>query len=117
MKLLMIMSLMALISITSNESVEISEELVKVNFTPKTEFNDLVKIKLDLSEQGIKLQYKKIVFDKYDDLVEISFEVDCNDGFKGGASSSRLTNQSKFGFIRDYKGNVPFATGDLSKYD
>ena len=35
----------------------------------KTEFNDLVKIKLDLSEQGIKLQYKKIVFDKYDDLV------------------------------------------------
>jgi len=48
-------------------------------------------------------------------LKSITFYVDCHDGFKGGAESSRLANNAKFGFYRDYlkKSVSPFGTGQI----
>ena len=48
-------------------------------------------------------------------LVQIAFEVDCNDGFSGSASSPWLTKWSKVGFYRDYRHNQEssFGTGKI----
>jgi len=88
---------------------------IEISFTSKLNFNDIVKIKLDLSEKGIILNYKKLNFDDYGKLEYISFFVDCKDGFSGAASSD-LNNQSRFGFFRDYSENAisPFGTGGLN---
>jgi hypothetical protein len=88
---------------------------IEVNFDRHLEFNDLVKIKLDMSQHGIVLDYKKIEFDDYGKLTFISFQVDCKDGFSGSATSSELTNQTRFGFFRNYvkDAEIAFGTGGL----
>ncbi len=69
-------------------------------FNRKLDFNDIVKIKLDMSQKGIVLDYKKLQFDEYGKLILINFSVDCKDGFSGSASNDQLRNQSRFGFYR-----------------
>lgn len=88
---------------------------IEVNFDRHLEFNDLVKIKLDMSQHGIVLDYKKLEFDESGKLTVISFLVDCKDGFYGSATSSELTNQTRFGFYRDYAKDAEsaFGTGGL----
>lgn len=99
----------------NNGNIEISDEKVKVIFNRKTSFNELVKIKLDLAEKGITINYKKIVFTDFDELNEISFQVDCNDGFKGSAANPHISNNEEFGFVRYLEKDI-FATGDISDY-
>ena len=88
---------------------------VEVVFNRQLDFNDIVKIKLDLSQKGIIINYKMVAFDENGKLKSINFFVDCNDGFSGSASEDNLTNQSKIGFYRDYSKNIssPFGTGGL----
>ena len=88
---------------------------IEVNFDRHLEFNDLVKIKLDMSQLGIVVDYKKLEFDESGKLIFISFLVDCKDGFSGSASTGELTNQTRFGFFRDYTEGTkePFGTGGL----
>ena len=118
MKTVLIMFLLGIVvPLMSPQNVEITEERIKVTFTNLDEFNDLVKVKLDLADVGISIKYKKLVFNGFGNLIEIGFEVDCNDGFKGSASTSRLSTQDNFGFIRDYESHVPFTTGDLSQHE
>lgn len=102
------------ISSESNEKI-IKEVRIEVIFNRLTKFNDLVKIKFDLAEKGITLEYKKLEFDENGGLVGIDFKVDCNDGFKGSSQNLKLTNQSKFGFFRDYSktSSSAFGTGNL----
>jgi hypothetical protein len=94
----------------------IDETKVKVVFNRQLEFNDLVKIKSDLSQKNIVLNYKKLHFDDNGKLESIDFYVDCKDGFSGSASEDNLTNQSRFGFVRDYSASakIPFETGNLA---
>src|SRR5687768_208792 len=89
---------------------------VQVIFNRQLEFNDLVKIKLDLSQKGITINFQKLVFDESGKLKSIDFKVDCNDGFSGSASESNLTNQSRFGFYRNYskEAKSPFGTGNVN---
>lgn len=89
---------------------------VKVVFNRQLEFNDLAKIKSDLSKKNIVLNYKKLQFDDNGKLMSIDFNVDCKDGFSGSASEDNLTNQSRFGFFRNYSkdATVPFEVGVLS---
>ena len=93
------------------------EGRIEVIFNRLLKFNDLVKIKLDLAEKGISLDFKKLEFNENGGLLNISFSVDCNDGFSGNGAKSNLTNQSKYGFYRDYtKGNpasLAFGTGEI----
>ena len=88
---------------------------IEVVFNRHLDFNDVVKIKLDLSQKGIVINYKLLAFDENGKLKSIDFYVDCKDGFSGGASKSNLSNQSRFGFYRDYSkdANSPFGTGGL----
>jgi hypothetical protein len=89
---------------------------VKVVFNRQLEFNDLVKIKADLIKKNIVVSFKKLQFDDNGKLMSIDFNVDCKDGFSGGASEENLTNQSRFGFFRNYSkdASVPFEVGNLS---
>lgn len=102
------------LSSVSNEKI-IKEGRIEVIFNRLTKFNDLVKIKLDLAEKGITLEYKKLEFDENGGLLSINFNVDCNDGFKGSSQNLNLTNQNKFGFYRDYSktSTSAFGTGNL----
>ena len=87
---------------------------IEVVFNRQMDFNHLVKLKLDLSQKGIVLNYNKLEFDKEGKLQFINFSVDCNDGFKGGAER-RLSQQGRFGFYRDYSkdAKTPFEAGNL----
>lgn len=88
---------------------------IEVLFTRKMRFNDLVKIKLDMADQGISLDYQMLQFDAQGGLVSIAFYVDCHDSFAGSASNNSLTNQSRFGFYRDYNSvSSPFGTGAIT---
>ena len=88
---------------------------IEVVFNRQLDFNDIVKIKLDLSQKGIVINYKSLAFDENGKLKSIDFYVDCKDGFKGGASDNNLLNQTRFGFYRDYSKGAesPFGTGGL----
>src|SRR5687768_4220565 len=89
---------------------------VEVVFNRQLNFNDLVKIKMEIADKGILLDYKRMEFDNNGKLKSISFKVDCKDGFSGSASSEELSNDSRFGFYRDYSKDAasPFGTGGLS---
>jgi len=97
------------------ESKPGDKERIEVSFNRKMEFNDLVKIKLDLAEAGITIKYRLLEFDDQGGLKSLDFKVDCNDGFSGGARSTEIYNQTRWGFYRDYRENVesPFGTGGL----
>jgi len=84
---------------------------VEVTFHRKLQFNDLVKIKLDMAEKGISLNYDRLAFDENGGLSQIAFRVDCNDGFKGTAHSHQIFNKSKTGFYRDYDDAAPSPFG------
>jgi len=87
---------------------------IEVVFTDQMDFNNLARIKLDLSQKGILINYNKLEFTKEGCLTFIDFSVDCKDGFKGSAED-KLINKSHFGFYRDYADDAksPFATGSF----
>ncbi len=92
-----------------------NKDRIEVSFNRKMQFNDLVKIKLDLAEAGITIQYRLLEFDDQGGLKSLDFSVDCNDGFSGSARSTEIFNQTRWGFYRDYRKNAesPFGTGGL----
>lgn len=87
---------------------------IEVLFTRSMTFADLVKIRTELAQKGIKLDYRKLEFDAEGKLLEIHFGVDCGDGFSGSAHR-RLTYDGRFGFFRDYTkdATTPFGAGNL----
>ena len=91
------------------------KQRIEVSFTRKMQFNDLVKLKLDLAEAGITLQYQLLEFDRFGGLKALDFRVNCNDGFSGGDKHTTILNNTRWGFYRDYRPNVesPFGTGAL----
>ena len=94
---------------------DLAKENVVIVFTRKQDFNELVKLKLDQSDKGITLKFRKLVFDDFGKLTEISFNVDCNDGFAGSAGA-KLTI-TPFGFYRKFDNeDSPFGTGDMSDH-
>jgi hypothetical protein len=88
---------------------------IAVLFSHKTSFAQLASIRQDLQKDGIELEYRQLEFDKDGGLLKLSFHVDCRDGFAGSATSEVLTNESSFGFYRDYtsKGAAAFRVGNL----
>ena len=97
------------------QALSFENDKLEVNFTRHLQFNDLVKLKLDLANRGISIDYVMLEFDEYKGLEAIKFTVDCNDGFSGGGKNLMVTNDSKYGFFRDYNENAetPFGTGKL----
>ena len=95
--------------------INTEKEQIVVSFNRHLKFNDLVKIKLDLAEKGISIDYKLLEFDENGGLKSLEFKVDCNDGFSGNAKNTKIYNNTNFGFFRDYSdtAKVPFGTGGL----
>jgi hypothetical protein len=90
---------------------------VEVFFQHSHSKSDLMNIKAELGAQKILLDYTHMAFDEEGHLTELSFSVDCQDGFKGTAESTDIPDDFSFGFIRDYRPGVAmaFALGDISK--
>ena len=97
------------------DPISFDNKRLEVNFTRHLEFSDLVKVKLDLASYGISLDYMHLEFDENNGLEAIEFKVDCNDGFSGSAKNFKVTNDSQYGFFRDYNEKIesPFGTGAL----
>jgi hypothetical protein len=54
-----------------------------------------------------------VLFDQNGKLRSIDFFADFKDGFSGGANQDNLTNQSHFGFYRDYSKQAPSPFGTV----
>jgi hypothetical protein len=102
----------------SHEKKNVPDDVVVV-FSPTLKFNDLLKIKHDVAEKGITLDFRNLEFDEKGCLKGIDFVVDCNDGNKGSAKNLSLTGNDRFGFCRRYsnKSKIFFATGSLNALD
>ncbi|MBD0832653.1 N-acetylmuramoyl-L-alanine amidase [Aestuariibaculum sediminum] len=93
---------------------------IQVAFTGEQTLENLVSIKNNLEDKGIKLNFREVKFDENGLLQSIDYDVDCNDGFKGRYSINQLNSINKdkrIGFYRDYSetAEVPFFVGKLKK--
>lgn len=75
---------------------------IEIIFNSNLQPDDLISIKKKLASNGITLTYKSFDFNENNGLIAISFDVDCNDGFKGGGEKKNITSKTKWGFFRDY---------------
>ena len=92
---------------------------VEVFFQHAHSKSDLMNIQAELGAQKILLDYTHMAFDEEGHLTELSFSVDCQDGFKGKAASTVIPDDFSFGFIRDYRPGVAvaFQLGDVVRSD
>lgn len=93
---------------------------IEAVFTNSLTLDSLIRVKNELMNFGITINYKKLEFDEQNKLLEIFCEVNCNDGFRGsfGIGMMNAENKNKrFGFYRDYSKNTvsPFGTGLIDK--
>ncbi len=98
-----------------NEHIKTEKDRIEVVFNRKMNFNDLVKIKLDLAEKGITITYRMLKFDMEGGLESLNFSVDFHDGMSGSAWKNQIYNNTRFGFVRDYSkdAKIPLAVGSL----
>lgn len=97
---------------------DINTKRIEITFAKNTGYAELAAMKSYCEQRGITLNIRETKYNDQDELVYLSFEVDCGDGFKGAASARgpALENQAqKFGFYRDYSPNSasPFGTGSF----
>ena len=92
-------------------------EKVFLIITENTTESELTKIASDFkTEKNIVFDFSKTEFSENGKIKTLNFEVDCNDGFKGTATSSGVILKNKnSGFSRDYAENskVPFIIGAM----
>lgn len=92
---------------------------VEAFFTNTHTKTDLMNIKTELGAQKIILDYTHMAFDANGHLTELSFTVDCQDGFKGSASTKQVpaAGEARFGFFRDPRPGAasPFAAGEMKE--
>ncbi len=89
---------------------------IEAVFTNSLTLDSLVRVKNELENHGISINYKKLEFDEKNQLTSINCDVDCNDGFKGSFGIGMLNADNKnkrMGFVRDYSktAKTPFCTG------
>ena len=93
------------------------DKRIEIVFTDNMTQRDLEKIKIGLKKINIDLNFEELEFNQnINKLAYIKYSVDCNDGFKGLASSS-VSQEKKIGFYRDYNKDVnsPFGVGEISE--
>ena len=89
---------------------------IEAVYTNSLTLDSLVRVKNELENHGIIVNYKKLEFDKENHLISIYCDVDCNDGFKGSFGIGMLdtdNRKTRMGFVRDYSktAKTPFCTG------
>lgn len=114
---IIIFTFLAIVNVSFTDKLEkyYINQIVKVTFNSRTTFDDLAKVKSEMKNKGIAIDYIRIEFNEGGGLRVIKLKVDCKDGFSGTASSKVLTPESQFGFKRDYSQNSddPFTVGNL----
>ena len=92
-------------------------EKVFLIITENTTEIELAKIAPEFkAEKNITVDFSKTEFTENGKIKTLNFEVDCNEGFKGSATSSGVILKAKnSGFSRDYSENskVPFVIGAM----
>ncbi|RTY76029.1 hypothetical protein [Flavobacterium sp. LS1R10] len=92
-------------------------EKVFLIITENTTEKELTKIASEFkTEKDIIIDFSKTKFSKNGKIKTLNLAVDCNDGFKGTATSSEVILKSKnSGFSRDYAVNskVSFIIGGM----
>lgn len=102
MKYLSILVALMLTFSTLSAQMNVQDQLLEVSFNASLDFDDLTKIKRELSKKNIQLDYEKLEFREDGKLFKIVFKVDCNDGFKGSAQAELTGKNSYTGFYRNY---------------
>jgi transcriptional regulator with XRE-family HTH domain len=93
-----------------------SVKRIEARFSNHLTYDSLVYVKNRLITLGITINYRKIIFDDNNQLLEIDCSIDCNDGYKGSFAVPFLNSDNineRRGFFRDYTKNAksPFCTG------
>ena len=92
-----------------------SSEKAFLVITNGTTQDELTKITEEFkTERSIDLDFSKTEFSSDGKIKNLNFEVNCNDGFRGDATSTADILQTKnSGFSRDYRENAkePFVMG------
>ncbi len=90
----------------------IEGKLVDITFNSRLSEEDLQDIKSRLAKIDISIEYSQLKFNKKGKLKGLKFDVNCNDGFSGSASSPNITKRLHVYFYRDYVNEkTPFGTG------
>ena len=112
MKYVSIVFILLFSFINAQSQVNLKVNVIEVSFSSNLNFEDLADIKDQLTKLNINLTYQSLVFREDGQLKNITFKVDCNDGFNGSAGG-KLFKNNKIGFYRDYTLNAasPFGTG------
>lgn len=107
---LIIFTGLSLILLTSgfmkNNMVKSNDEKVVVYFSNKLDFNDLFKMKLDLAEKQINVNYQMLEFDNEGKLSSIKFKVISEGKFCGAGATSDL--ETSYGFSIDRSPNAKY---------
>lgn len=112
MKVLFLCTMM-LMSFITDKWLTIGSERVELVFNSEMQSDDLDEIKTRLAEVDITIDYVESSFNENGYLTSIDFQVDCNDGYSGSASSKKLTSVARIGFYRDYHSTESFGTGTI----
>jgi hypothetical protein len=98
-----------------NAFAQNAKKKIEVLFTTKMKKADLMKIKAEMLKKHIQIDYREARYDASGYLTYLDFNVDCRDGFKGGAGTNMTSATKRFGFFRDYSkdASAPFVVGFL----
>jgi len=115
MKALLIVAFLSITFLPTEKWLTITDERIELIFNSEMKSDDLDLIQKKLAEKNITIDFTKEEYDKEGYLMKVTFEVDCNDGFSGSASSRWLTKRSNLGFYRDYRSEAikVFGTGRI----
>jgi hypothetical protein len=95
----LLMCAFLLFNFTLPPKVDVDNNKIEVYFDNTINFNDLVKIKQDLVQHQIVLDFQLLEFDKAGKLIAIGYTVTIDGKNWGGGKTADLT--SKYGFIVD----------------
>ena len=91
---------------TKNAGAKSGDEKIEVYFSNKLDFNDLVKLRLELAEKKINVNYQMLEFNAQGQLASIKFNVTSDGKYCGSGGSSVLDKE--YGFSIDRSPNAQF---------
>ena len=97
--------------LTSFTKSNVNDEKIGVFFSNRLDFNDLVKMKLDLSQKQIIVNYQTLEFDKSGKLKSIDFEVISEGKYCGSGKSNNLTKEYGFSIDKSPMASEYFIVG------
>jgi hypothetical protein len=114
MKVLVLLLLSFVVS-APEAGLDITEDRVRLTLDRHTSSQELEQFKKDLWEKKeIRLNIVSVQYGLTGKIKFLKISVDCNDGFKGEASSTFLNDSHRIGFSRYYDdAENPFEIGSI----